>query len=351
MDNDAKRIVDVVITRESSGLTSANFSTPLFLSATTAVATTVQTFTSPKGVLDGGFTETSAEYYASVAHFSQTNCPAEFKIAVGKTATAITLVLGEIVALDNAWYGLTISDITDTTDITDAGTWCNLNDKFLFAGSADVAVLGGTESTTAPSKLNTASIKNSMCFYNSHLRVSGKKSAGYADVAFASMVLGRTVGSYTPFGKTLTGMEVDKFNDTQITNMRTKNVTWYNNIYGKNITEGVRTCGGTESDWIDIEIGIDWLSTRLQERVLTLILNSEKIPYTTQGVALLQDPIDSTLDQAVRQGLLANYVVFAEDPALQTPEDRAGRVYNGLSFEATLAGAIHKTKIKGKVRV
>lgn len=352
MNTDAKRIVDVVITRETSGVTSANFSTPLFLSATTAVATVVYTIMSLADVVSAGFTTTSAEYYAATAHFQQNGCPPTIKIAVGKTGSTITAILGEIVALDNDWYGLTISDITDPVDYQDAGIWCDLNYKFLFAASNNVAVIdNAVDTATTPALLNLSSVKNSMCIYNSKLRSAPDKSAGYADVAFAAMVLGRTIGTYTAFGKTLTGIIPDKFTGTQVTNMTTKHVTWYNNMYGKNITEGVKTCGGTESDWIDVEIGIDWLQTRIQEAVFSLVFSVDKIPYTVQGTEMLKSPVDGVLLLATNNKFLRDYKITTEDPLSQTSGDRANRTYNGLAFEADLAGAIHKTTINGKVRV
>lgn len=349
MNNDAKRVVDVVIKKESSGVTSANFATPLFLSKTTHATTrSVKSYNSPSEVMTD-YTSTSPEYYASIAHFSVVGAPKIFKIAIYKTGDLIPDALTALQALDNDWYGIIPEDLLTATQDAVA-SWCQLNGKFMFGG-AITAVLTAVETTSTPYVLNLANRVKSHIIYNSKLRDVPSKEAGYADVSFASMVLGKTIGSYTAVYKDLPSMQADKVTSTDVTTLKTKNTSYYTNMYGLNKTFGGRTCGGTLSDWLDVEIGIDWLQTIIQENVLNLFFSKDKVAYTEEGVGLIRLTVDTQLQRAVKSGLLASYVLTSEPVSEQTTTDKNNRVYNGISFTAVLAGAIHSTTINGKVSV
>jgi len=352
MNDEARRIVDVVIDRESVGVTSANFQTPLFMRSTSAASAKVETFQSAKDVGEI-YTTSSPEYYASVAHFGQVGCPKFFKIATPKTGDATTTAkLTTINAIDSDWYGLTLQDITPTVT-NDAASWCGTNYKFLFTGDKIPAVLDavGTDTTSAPYYLNLNSRTKSHCLYNTPLRDVAKAEAGYADVAFASMTLGKTVGSYTTFGKNLKNMHTDKLSGTAVTTLKAKNTSFYTKMYGLDITEGAKTCGGSLADWVDVEIGIDWLTSRIQESVFATVVGGNKISYTEEGVAKLKLAVDIVLNQAVRNELLASYEITTAPVGDQSQTDKNNRVYNGITWTATLAGAIHSTTINGKVSV
>ena len=64
---------------------------------------------------------------------------------------------------------------------------------------------------------------------------------------------------------------------TERTNLEAKNVNFLSTLAGVNITRYGIACGG---DYIDIMRGTDWLAARIQERVYTLLLNNDKLPYT-----------------------------------------------------------------------
>ena len=189
------RIVNIVITRDTSTIASANFSTPLFVSKT-ALDAGVEVFTSAKAVAeDGGYATTSPEYLAALAHFNVENHPPEFKIAKWDDVTypSISDALNAIVNIDNDWYGLLLSEATDAsadTIYSSMGIWADTNGKFLFGAEDDKT---GLATLTA---MNGTDAKNQMCFVNTSIR-SGQDVKSYADVAFASDTLGRRIGSYT----------------------------------------------------------------------------------------------------------------------------------------------------------
>jgi hypothetical protein len=236
--------------------------------------------------------------------------------------------------------------------LNDVASWCETNGKFLSTGDNETlhaSVILGTDTLSTPAILNASSRKKAHCLYNKNLRVSASKEAGYADVSYLSMVLSKVVGSYTASFKTLSGMFPDVVSTSLITILKAKNTSWYTTMYGRNITEGSRTCGGVESDWLDVEIGIDWLGSRLQESVISTIFGTDKIAYTDAGAGIIADAVNIILKQAVDVSFLATYKLDIQPVADQTESDRNNRIFNGISFTSDLAGAIHKTTIRGKV--
>ena len=344
------RIVNIVITRDTTAIASANFSTPLFVSKT-ALDAGVEVFTSAKAVAeDGGYATTSPEYLAALAHFNVENHPPEFKIAKWDDVTypSISDALNAIVNIDNDWYGLLLSEATDAsadTIYSSMGIWADANGKFLFGAEDDKT---GLATLTA---MNGTDAKNQMCFVNTSIR-SGQDVKSYADVAFASDTLGRRIGSYTMENKTIKGVVADKLTSTEQDAIKALNGMYYITTYGVGLTVNARCTDGTANgEWIDVEIGIDWTEVRMQEAVFQTIINADKIPYTDKGVNEIANSVKDILELGEKYGLFATWSVATEPVADQTAEDKANRVYNGCSWNATLAGAIHSVTIYGNVEV
>ena len=84
-----------------------------------------------------------------------------------------------------------------------------------------------------------------------------------------------------------------------------------------------------------------------------LAVNLEKIPFTIQGIAVVENEIRYQLGKGVDAGFIAPNSAVVSVPDIDTvdPAEKAERWLNGITFSATLAGAIHKTTITGKLRV
>jgi hypothetical protein len=111
MNDDAKRIVDIVISRDLGGVEGANFSTPLFVGKTTGVDAEIGSYSSAKEV-STKYGATSAEYYASVAHFKIVGASQTFKILRPKTGDSLVTALTDLLNTDNQWYGVAIEDLS-----------------------------------------------------------------------------------------------------------------------------------------------------------------------------------------------------------------------------------------------
>jgi hypothetical protein len=128
-----------------------------------------------------------------------------------------------------------------------------------------------------------------------------------------------------------------------------KNCNVYETVAGSNIitSEGVVASG----EYIDIMRGTDWLQTRMGEDVFSLLINSDKVPFTTAGIAQVGAIVAYWLNRGVDAGLIEEGSIVITLPALaDVPAgEKSLRYLNGITFSATYAGAVHKVGISGKI--
>ena len=268
----------------------------------------------------------------------------------------ISEALDEILNVNTSWYGFSLLSALPA-DIVSAGSWAISNKKFQFAASADANIKDQdsvTDTTSVAYLLNNAGNPKTALTYNDEARtaVSGSEALGFIDSGFMSNLLARVPGSYTAEFKTIVGASADDLTGNQTSNITAKNTVFYNTVAGVNVTQNTRvTDGNAKGEWIDTIIGIDWLEARIQEAVFLAKVNNGKIPYTNVGAAIIEGAVDSVLAQAVENGFLSEYETSIEPVEDQSQQDRIDRKYDGCSFSAVLAGAIHTTIINGTVRV
>ena len=107
-------------------------------------------------------------------------------------------------------------------------------------------------------------------------------------------------------------------------------------------------------EYIDVMIGVLWLTARMRERIWFRMVNSSKIAYTNAGIAIIEAEVRAQLQEGIRNNFLADSpapVIFVPDALSVDPNLRATRVLEDLTFEARLAGAIHHIAIRGSVFV
>jgi len=156
-------------------------------------------------------------------------------------------------------------------------------------------------------------------------------------------------GSYTAALKDLVGITKNDITPTQRTNILAKNANMYSEVGGVGITE-FGTVG--EGEYIDIIILVDWLDARITEGVFSLLTRLPKVPYTDGGIAGIEAEITKVLQLGQALGGIATDPQFTVTVPLASEVsqgDKAARVLNGVSFVATLTGAIHATNITGTV--
>lgn len=180
----------------------------------------------------------------------------------------------------------------------------------------------------------------------------------YLNVAFTAKWLNYASGSETSAFKTLASVYPSELSTTEMKALEAKNLCFFITVGNKNITMKGITVGG---EWADIIRFRDWLQNDMQLRVVNLFITNPKIPYTDNGIALVQNQMIASLKAGQDAGGVAESE-FDEDgneiPGFQTSvplasslsaSEKASRKLTKCKFKARLAGAIHFAEIKGSL--
>lgn len=180
----------------------------------------------------------------------------------------------------------------------------------------------------------------------------------YLNVAFAAKWLNYSSGSETSAFKTLASVYPSEISTSEMKALENKNLCYFIKVGNKNITMRGITVGG---EWADIIRFRDWLQNDMQLRVVNLFIVNPKVPYTDNGIALVQNQMIASLKAGQDAGGIAESE-FDEDgneiPGFQTSvplaaslsaSEKASRKLTKCKFKARLAGAIHFAEVKGSL--
>ena len=147
-----------------------------------------------------------------------------------------------------------------------------------------------------------------------------------------------------------------KLDSTSIKKLEAANFSYVITVASKNITQGGKTGGG---EWIDIIRFRDWLQNDMQVRVVNLLIVNPKIPYTDNGIGLVENQMLASLKDGQKYGGIAPTEYDTDGNAIPgyttdvplaselTSTQKASRTLEDCKFSARLAGAIHVAEIKG----
>ncbi len=251
--------------------------------------------------------------------------------------------LAAIQNVDADWYGLQL-DSQSEAEVKAAAAWVETLRKVQAYASQDSDILDAAVLTDIVSDLQTASYDRTFGLYH-------PKPMSYPGAAWMGRVLPFDPGSLTWMFKALTGIDTYELTSTELAALEGKAGNWYRELGRVGVTgNGVMASG----EFIDIIRGIDWLTARLQERIFGVLVNSDKIPFTDPGIAVVEAEVRAQLQEAIGVGLLAANpapVVTVPKAADVSTSDKTARTLPDVEFSATLAGAIHKVEITGVVSV
>jgi len=264
-------------------------------------------------------------------------------IATTTPNTGVAEFLAAISEVDDDWYGLIWID-RDANQVYEAAAYIETKRKIFGTCSADANILVASSTTDIGYVLSSSNYEQTSVFYNAD-------TFDFADAAWMGKLFPFDPGNETWKFKTLAGIVADNLTSSQRSAAQNKNVNIYVTIGGVDMTEeGVMASG----EFIDVIRGVDWLQARMEERIFSRLVNLPKVPFTDAGIAIIETEIRAVLENAVRETVLADdppYSVFVPK-AVDVPfNDRAERFLPDITFEARLAGAIHKTTIQGVVTV
>lgn len=250
--------------------------------------------------------------------------------------------LSAIQAIDNDWYALILCDDANGA-ILGAAAWIETQRKVYIASTGADAVATAGSSDIA-SRLKAKSYNRTAIIY------SEDYESGAAGAA-AGNFLPRAPGTWTLKFKSLVGIAADALTDTKVTIAKAKNANIYTTVAGAGmLEEGVVASG----EFLDVIVGIDWIHANMQSDIFQALRDSPKLPYTNAGAGVVEAIIRTRLQLAITNSILAADPAPAVVVPLvseQDPADKSVRRLGGITFKATLAGAVHATTINGYVSV
>jgi hypothetical protein len=173
----------------------------------------------------------------------------------------------------------------------------------------------------------------------------------YIQAALLGRMLPTDPGTNNWSGKTIKGIAPDSATDGGLTNaiiskINSLNGNFYTNVAGRDITFNGKMASG---EYIDIIYGIDWLEHTMQQDVFTVFATNPKIPYTNQGIGLIENAMRASLELAKSRGVISSYTVTTPDITTVSFTDKSNRDLKGVTFEAIATGAINHVFINGYV--
>jgi hypothetical protein len=256
------------------------------------------------------------------------------------TGNNIADVIQDAVDEDNDWYFL-LTDFESSALIMATAEVIEAMTKIYIARSDDADVITNV-STDVASLLEAAGYFRTGLFYTG-------TAGDYGDSAFVGRLAPYDPGSETWAFKTLSGVTVDGWTDSEVTFLEAKSANYYVRRGGISTTLGGKVAGG---EFIDVMRFIDWLTARTQERIFGDLVRNTKIPFTDKGIAIVEAGIRAVLEQGVAAGGIASsqdYTVTVPKSSAVSDNDKALRTLTGVKFTARLAGAVHAVEITGNV--
>jgi hypothetical protein len=328
-----------------------------FVSPTTGAASTItllDTVAVPAGTDISG-----SDYLDGDVIVGPTNLGGSI-LSQGQIAEDFDTALTAIEGVNNDWYAMgALKKFRDAADTEDMADEIESREKmFLIAtNDANTLVLGDT--STFAYYVKNANYKRTAFIYHDN-------STLYPDTSWMGQQLPKDVGSTNWSYKTLAGIaqgaEVNipavELTEAQKDGALDVNCNLYSAILGANFTYLGTMGGGRNADkdgeYIDIIRDIDFLQARVEEGIMSLLLEKDIIPFTNAGITIVDNRLKSRLDEfGVKQGILVEGSVITSFPKRSevSTSDRDDRLLPDGTFTAELQGAINKIVVRGTVFV
>ncbi len=257
--------------------------------------------------------------------------------------------------VNNTGYGVVLDkQYRDTADSVAVADWCQARTKIFFNTSNDANCLVATATDDIMSQLKAKALSRTLSQYSSS--PDEYPSASIAGRAFTVNFEGTNTTLTLKFKKQPT-ITVEDLTPTQLSALEGKSGNAFMDVGGVSMYSDSRMADG---GWFDTVHGTDWLKNRIETDVFNFLYTSpNKVPYTDAGVNGVVNRVKGSLNQGVRNGLIApgttasgdylplGYNVIVVPVADVSAADKGNRLYRGISFEAVGAGALHNIVISG----
>ena len=209
------------------------------------------------------------------------------RMSAGADSETITEALDRLARIDPDFYFVTLAEgIVDTDDVLEAAAWAASSDRFLLADTTSVIAR-----LAAPRSPSASAIWS---------RASDYKAVSLA-ARFSAVNFEGAQSLITAKFRRLYGTVPDDLTPTQAAALRERGVNWYSTVGGTPIIQEGTSFGG----WIDVQVFLDWLVTRIRENLFNALLSANRVPQTDDGIAALKEAAEDICAQGVRNGGIA----------------------------------------------
>jgi hypothetical protein len=345
-------IVSVNITIESAATSRQGFTTPLLLqsAAHANFAERLKLYggsTILADLLDDGFIATDDAYEMAEKALAQTPRPS--RLYIGRRDAGDVAINDAVTAIraenDTDWYGLAVGTRTEA-DILAIALQIEGSQHLYAATSADAAI-------TAQTAGNVLEDLNGFGYRRTNLIPHYPASEDWIDAAMIARAAAADLdvrnGNLTWANKNLVGVTADTFTTAERTYIHGLNGTTYERRGGRDITREGKSVHG---EYMDVQVGVDWLDARLTEDVFALLANtSTMIGLDQAGIDAVEMVVRRRLQIAVDNGVLISFTLTVPKFEDLLSADKAARLLRTIEFEGVIRGAIHTVRIVGRVSV
>lgn len=257
--------------------------------------------------------------------------------------------MSAVMASDSDFYGIVLAS-RDKDDIMAMAEWVETQTKLFGTSTAEQ---GAKDSETDTDLLSMLKAKN---YYRTFAFYHELANNEYLEAGIMARCFAIEPGGENWANKVLSGLTADTLTETEYLAVSGKNGNIFETFRNKSITQNGKVAG---DEWIDVIRFRDWLQEEITVNVFNLLINSDKVPYTDAGIALIENQIRQALLLGQRRGGIApteydednneNLGFTVEMPlAANIPANtKAQRLLEDVKFTARLAGAVNVVEITG----
>lgn len=267
------------------------------------------------------------------------------------TTETIAKSMEMITAEDNDFYGICMSSRKDE-DILAMADWTESHIKLFGTSIAQAGAKDASVSNDIGSQLKDGNYYRTFWFYHE------KATTEFPECANMARCFAINPGGETWANKKLAGISTDPLTETEYNAIKAKNGNTFEKVRNVSITQIGKVAAG---EWIDVIRFRDWLQEEITVNVFNVLINNDKIPYTDAGITIIENQIKAALDLGQARGGIApteydddnnenlGYTTSVPIASEISPNTKASRILEDVSFTARLAGAIHAVEIKGNL--
>ncbi len=216
----------------------------------------------------------------------------------GADSETITGALDRLAQIDLDFYFVTLAEgIIDTDDVLEAAEWAASNDRLLLVDSHEESALDLADTTSVLARLAARGSPSTSAIWS---RASDYKAMSLA-ARFSAVNFEGVQSLITAKFRRLFGTVPDDLTSTQEAALRERGVNWYSSVGGTPIIQEGTSFGG----WIDVQVFLDWLVTRIRENLFNALVSANRVPQTNDGIAALKEAAEDVCAQGVRNGGIA----------------------------------------------